>query len=168
VAGHAAKLAINQGRVIHETIDGEVIVIHLESGNYYSLRGSGSWIWQLLQDRTTVDQLVDRLVEGGTTPPEAVETAVRRFVEELLSEDLLTEADRDGAGPTELAPAHAGGTNGEFVEPKLEKYTDMRDLVRLDPVHEVGSEGWPNRADQEHTNSPAAVPDDVGVGPERR
>jgi len=149
-------------------IDGEVIVIHLESGNYYSLRGSGSRVWQLLESSTTVDHVVDRLMDGEATPREAVESAVRRFVDELLSEDLLREAEGDGARPTELAPEHGGTANGKFVEPKLEKYTDMQDLVRLDPVHEVGPQGWPNRGEQGDAKSSAAGPDDVGAELERR
>ena len=27
----------------------------------------------------------------------------------------------------------------------LEKYTDMKDLVLIDPVHQVDSAGWPER-----------------------
>jgi hypothetical protein len=31
-----------------------------------------------------------------------------------------------------------------FEMPKLSKYTDMEDLLALDPIHEVDEMGWPN------------------------
>jgi hypothetical protein len=29
------------------------------------------------------------------------------------------------------------------MDPKLEKYTDMEDLLLLDPIHDVQEVGWP-------------------------
>ena len=39
------RVRVNGPDVMHETIDGEVIVINLTSGNYYSVRGVGADIW---------------------------------------------------------------------------------------------------------------------------
>ena len=33
---------------MHETMDGETILIHLETGAYYSLDGAGADTWELL------------------------------------------------------------------------------------------------------------------------
>ncbi len=35
--------------------------------------------------------------------------------------------------------------HGHFEPPKLAKYTNMSDLLMLDPVHDVDEQGWPNR-----------------------
>ena len=40
--------SLDPKRVVHETIDGESIVIDLASGNYHSLAGSGSAIWTMV------------------------------------------------------------------------------------------------------------------------
>jgi hypothetical protein len=37
-------------------------------------------------------------------------------------------------------------TPARFVEPALNKYTDMQELLLLDPVHEVSEAGWPSKA----------------------
>src|SRR4029077_17954546 len=42
-------LRLNTPHVIHETIDDEVIVINLASGSYYSLKGAGTDVWDVLQ-----------------------------------------------------------------------------------------------------------------------
>jgi hypothetical protein len=36
------------------------------------------------------------------------------------------------------------GKQQEFSRPILTKYTDMKELLLLDPIHEVDETGWPN------------------------
>jgi len=43
-----------------------------------------------------------------------------------------------------ITPPPAG--RPPFVKPILQKYTDMADLLLLDPIHEVGEQGWPHPA----------------------
>jgi Coenzyme PQQ synthesis protein D (PqqD) len=158
--GQRARVAINRGPVIHETIDDEVIVIHLVSGNYYSLRKSGKDIWHLLEHGATLDQIVDVLAERSTTPRQEVDRSVRRLVDDLLREDLAI-VTVVGDGPSIGIAASSNGAGRaveEFAEPKLERYTDMQDLVLLDPVHEVGPEGWPHRGDPEDVDSSQNAP----------
>jgi hypothetical protein len=38
------------------------------------------------------------------------------------------------------------GEPAAFEPPLLEKFTDMEDLLLLDPVHEVDGRGWPHPA----------------------
>ena len=39
----------NGPAVVSETIDGEVIVIHLERGSYFSLRDTAAELWELVE-----------------------------------------------------------------------------------------------------------------------
>jgi hypothetical protein len=32
----------------------------------------------------------------------------------------------------------------EFVTPCLQKYTDMEELLLIDPIHEIDEVGWPS------------------------
>ena len=34
------RLRINTPKIVHETIDGETVILNLDNGNYYSLVGS--------------------------------------------------------------------------------------------------------------------------------
>jgi len=141
-----AYLRVNAPQVIHETIDGEVIVIDLGTGNYYSLKGSGAEIWDAL-DRSgaaTQDGLVTALGDRFETAREELAAGVASLAAELLAEGLIVEADasaKTGAPPSDTS----GGAKGAFETPRLEKFTDMQDLVLLDPVHEVDATGWPQR-----------------------
>jgi len=153
-----ARFTVNAPHVIHETIDGEVIIINLASGNYYSVKGSGAQIWHLIQtaSSTSVAQIsgeLERLVE---LPADGVEASVARFVEELQAEDLITAAP-GGDVPTAAAVAANGtGERVAFAQPVLEKYTDMVDLVLLDPVHEVAETGWPKQQHDAAVAEPSA------------
>ena len=43
------RLRVNRPTVISETIDGEAVVINLDSGHYYSLDGTAGEIWSLVE-----------------------------------------------------------------------------------------------------------------------
>ena len=43
-------------------------------------------------------------------------------------------------------PASPGSERLAFTPPKLERYTDMQEIILLDPVHKVDSQGWPRAA----------------------
>ena len=38
---------------------------------------------------------------------------------------------------------------GAFTEPVLEEFDDLKDLLLLDPVHDVAEAGWPVRMDDQ-------------------
>ena len=43
------RFRVNSPRVMHETIEGEVIVIDLTTGSYYSLRDASAEIWREIE-----------------------------------------------------------------------------------------------------------------------
>ena len=149
-------LRVNAPHVIHETIDGEVIVINMTTGNYYSMKGSGSAVWNALQ-RTPADpaQLAKALEPCFDASPGEIKAAVEAFVVELLAEELVVEADAPQEMTSPNAPAIQPDTR-TFERPVLEKFTDMQDLVLLDPVHEVDGAGWPHARPDEAPSTVAA------------
>jgi hypothetical protein len=138
VAGHR----VNAPTVAAETVNGEVLMIHLESGNYYSLRATGATIWEAIELGVPAPAIADAF--RGSYDVADADAVVDGFLAELVGEDLLTTTDPidpDGqAAPAWAPPA----LDGEFVAPRLEKFTDMQHLILLDPVHEVDEgQGWP-------------------------
>src|SRR4051812_39702151 len=47
--GFLVASRINSPKVIHQVFDTEVVVVNLETGNYYSVTGSGIEAWQGLE-----------------------------------------------------------------------------------------------------------------------
>src|SRR5215218_1126479 len=105
--------------VIDEAFDGEAVLVHMSTGCYYSLNAAGTAIWALLQDGRSPGSIAASL--GWDPPP------VEDFVERLRAEDLVTEAGAD-AGTTVIDAPPA------VSEPVLQRFSDMQDLLMLDPI----------------------------------
>ncbi len=139
-------LAINVPHVVHETIDGETILIHLGTGTYYSLDGVGAEIWELAVEGVSDDELAARVATRYDAEPALVQQTVGTFVEELIQEGLLTMAELVGAPVAQRGEGEAEPpATGPFVEPVLHKYTDMQEFMLVDPLHDVETDaGWPH------------------------
>jgi Coenzyme PQQ synthesis protein D (PqqD) len=141
----ARQFTVDPRRVVHETIDGETILIDLETGTYFSLRGCGSQVWALLasgwSETDVVAEMRRRYAAAGEAVGAAVAETIVRLADEGLLEDAGTEIDSP-AGNIELEAA----TPGPYVPPVLERYTDMQYFLLLDPIHEVQDGGWPHAA----------------------
>jgi hypothetical protein len=133
-------------QVIHETIEGETIIINLVTGTYYSLRGVGREIWTATAEGQSTAAIADTLTTayGGDTG--VVEAVVDSFLRELESEQLVAATEENGAGSAAGGESSPNGGSLPFEAPKLEKYTDMQDIILLDPVHQVDEHGWPHAA----------------------
>lgn len=134
---------INQPAVIAEVIDGEAIIVNLDSGTYYSLCDSGCAVWELLVQQMTVPDVVQNLASRYSSVSSVIEAGVTALLTELLNEQLLLPAE--GAPAAAPALVHADG-HQPFPPPVLDKFTDMTDLLLLDPIHEVDTQGWPHAA----------------------
>ena len=155
----AVRFQVNAPDVMHETIDGEVIAINLVTGNYYSLRGTGATVWSLVSESGPVSSrdVAGALSHRFTTERAEIEAGVERFLAELSDEGLVAngETETTQSQPPALASV-PDAPRVAFDAPTLERYTDMQDLVLLDPVHQVDQAGWPRtQADTERDDDAA-------------
>ncbi len=142
----AARFRLNQPPVIAETIDGEVMIVNLENGTYYSVTNAGALLWDALVRGSSMAALRALAAARFETDEAAVVADLDRFVAALLGEGVVVagdDADGDPARPT------AGGERVRYRGFGFERYDDMRALLVVDPVHEVGDAGWPSRADRD-------------------
>jgi hypothetical protein len=65
-------------------------------------------------------------------------------VHELVQSGLIAPSDETSLPPVE--EAERADQPEPFVAPRLERYTDMQEIILLDPVHKVDSQGWPHAA----------------------
>lgn len=160
-AADERRLSVDARQVVHELVDGELILIHLGRGNYFSLSGTGPQIWSLLSAGVSPAEVIASLAALYPDDAEAITAAVGELVDRLLAEEILVpvgEASPPDETPT-AAPADrppAAAPSGSFEAPRLEKYTDMQDYLLIDPIHEVEQPGWPQRRQ---------APDGVGADP---
>jgi hypothetical protein len=150
------QLRINQPGVIYEAIDGEVVIVNVDNGLYFSSDGVGAKLWSMIAQDESVESLIEWACGAYDTPATQVEDEIKSFVEQLTENELvlLVDATADANGEestldqyrasepaSEAAPAPAAWT-----QPELNVYSDMEELLLLDPVHDAGEEGWPQTA----------------------
>src|SRR5256885_13329441 len=98
------RFRVNSPNVIHETIEGEVILIDLKTGTYYSLRDAGAAVWQAIEQGAGEDEIAAELRSHYEASEREIQDAVRRLLAELEREGLVP-ADEGEAGPAAAAPA---------------------------------------------------------------
>lgn len=145
-----AYLRINQPKIVHDLFDDEVVIVNLDSGAYYSLEGTAKWIWQAILKKRSLTQIVQDGVAEFDAAEGEIATAITKFLDELQVEGIVstTAVAPSPSDQAEARPSATGQTTGKsaFVAPILSRYTDMQDLLLLDPIHDVGAAGWPKPA----------------------
>jgi hypothetical protein len=139
------QVQIDGQQVIHETVDGEVILIALQTGCYYSLDGTGAEVWTGLVEGRSCSEVAAELGRRYSAEPGAIPAAVSELVGLLVDEQLVTPAS-NGSTPAAGAPHVNGDPPPEtpFAAPVLHKFTDMQDFLLVDPIHDVSDAGWPH------------------------
>ncbi|HZW26296.1 MAG TPA: lasso peptide biosynthesis PqqD family chaperone [Gallionella sp.] len=74
---------------ISAEIDGELVMMSIEKGNYYGLTGIGNRIWQLLETPIKVSALCDKLVEEYDVEKAVCEADTLEFLRELSGQGLI-------------------------------------------------------------------------------
>jgi hypothetical protein len=140
----AARYALNQPPVVGEIIDGEVMVINLDTGVYYSVTGAGAAVWPMLVGGATRLEISDRVARHYDADAASVERDLGTFIALLANEAILRPRPDDvAAGPFDAVEAWPAVRYPGFG---FERYDDMQALLVIDPVHEVGDFGWPSRS----------------------
>ena len=140
----STTFCLQESQVVLEAFEDETIAVNLGSGRYYSLNLMGAETLDLLVSRREFGAVVEHLAVRYRAELSEVEAVVEGFVRLLLDEGLVTIAPGADSGGAFPAPSAAGV---RFAAPHLSVYSDMQDLLLLDPIHEVDETGWPVRAD---------------------
>jgi Coenzyme PQQ synthesis protein D (PqqD) len=141
------RFRVNTPTVTHETIDGEAVIINLDSGNYYSLVEVGSFIWGLVEKGASASEVQNLVLQTYQGNGADIDRGVQDLLAQLQQENLIVPVD--GAAALDLVqlnqtlPSNNGHEKLSFNPPSLHKYSDMQELLLLDPIHDVDEAGWP-------------------------
>ena len=138
------RFRINTPTVTHETIDGEAVIINLDSGNYYSLVEAGSFIWALVDKGASASEVQDVVQLSYEGDAADIDQGVQQLLAQLQQENLIVPVNGIPAVDlTDLTASHIGQGKPSFKAPALNKFSDMQELLLLDPIHDVDDTGWP-------------------------
>jgi hypothetical protein len=149
------RYVVNSPVVVGEIIDDEAVILDLQSGRYFNTEASGAEIWAGIEAGETAAALAGRLVARFDVAAERAAEEVSVFLK-VLEEHALVRAEpaEPGAAHVPAVPLAAG--REPFRLPFLGIHSDLDDLLRLDPIHDVDQTGWPMA--HPHAASGAATP----------
>jgi len=120
----------NIAEVAAKVIDGEAIIMNLSNGLYFSLDHTGASLWELLEAGYSLGEMAEALGSRFGVERSVVLEDATRLVGELLAEGLVHESE--GGQRQALEPV-SEAAQGAYASPVLNKYSDMADLLALDP-----------------------------------
>lgn len=80
--------------IISSKIEEELVLLSTEAGFYYSLDPIGSRIWELLSEKpSSLEKLVDELIEEYDVGRETCIRDVKEFIEEMAAKKLIVPVE---------------------------------------------------------------------------
>jgi Coenzyme PQQ synthesis protein D (PqqD) len=132
---------VDTTNISHERLHDEVIIINLASGAYYSGLGTAADLWTLLSRGASLAEAASMLAIKYACDQKTVSLDIERSLSFLVERGILQRGDAVPHQNVELMLPELA--RGAWSPPKFDEYTDMWDLIRLDPIHDVGDAGWP-------------------------
>ena len=75
------------------TIDGETVILHRDVGKYYGLNEVGTFIWELLQEPRSVEELCQEVLDAYDIERERCRNDIEALLVDLGEEDLVQVTD---------------------------------------------------------------------------
>lgn len=139
---------IKRPDIVHETIDGEAVIVNLENGVYYSLRNTGVDVWNLIEAGANLDEITNSIISRYNGSPDEIRKTIIELLVAFQKEGLVQVSTTKRVDSPVLQPTSTA-EKLDFTPPLLERYSDMQELLLLDPIHEVDEEGWPHKIEED-------------------
>lgn len=81
------NVTLNPAAVFAE-LDGEAVLLHLETGVYFGLNGVGTEIWKLIEKGHRVDRVLDLLYDEYEIDYGQLRVEVEEFLDRLVAAGL--------------------------------------------------------------------------------
>ena len=75
--------------VFAQEVDGEMVLLDMESENYFGLDEVGTAIWQAMQEKETLKEVFEVLLEQYEVEAEVLENDLSSFVAKLVESGLV-------------------------------------------------------------------------------
>ena len=143
MSGQVLSFKIASPEIASERLDGEVILVSLESGKYFNFNGTASDVFWMIErgvPREKWEELLSRYFNNS----DSMTHDINVLVSKLLTSRIITQSSAD---PITLTSNEYELPNDykrdKWISPELTEFSDLKDLILVDPVHDTSLEGWP-------------------------
>ena len=136
---------IPQSKVIYEILNNEVIAIDFKTGNYYALTCLAKQIWQMVEKQICLEKMTQVIADHYDREQKQVSKDVESFLNQLVEIGLLELDTKISHDETSDKIFQINFEQDTYEAPTVQEYTDVQNLLLLDPIHEVTDSGWPHK-----------------------
>jgi hypothetical protein len=127
--------------VAAQVMDGEVVVINLATGCYYTSNQAAGEIWPLLEQRQSLEALQTRLCDLYAVDRDTAGADLRSLLDLLEAEGIIRSATTEAESLQPESPPVAEKL--PYEPPAFEVFRDMEQLLALDPpMPDAGEIPW--------------------------
>jgi hypothetical protein len=122
----------NLGKVAWRIVDGEAVIVHVDSSAYYGLNASGTSIWEaILTTPLTTDAIAAHVSARYGLAREAALRDVEAFLVTLSREDLLVRAEAAAEVRSDRTGVSSGKSprSAAYEPPALTRFGELEQLV---------------------------------------
>ena len=87
-----------ENSVLFQAIGGEVVLLDIESGEYYGLNEVGSRIWTLIHEGRTASGILSTMLKEYDVSENVLATDIKQFLLELQAKRII---QLNGSSPTQ-------------------------------------------------------------------
>jgi len=83
------KIISRSDNYVFNEVDGELVMMNIETGSYASLNETGKSIWLQLENPKTIDSVIENLISEYEIDRTTCEQEVFPFVEKMVKDEIL-------------------------------------------------------------------------------
>ena len=120
------RLVAASDDIVAKELDGEVVIVNMANGIYYSLNRIGSFVWSQSEAGVPLERVRAILKDAYSGP---IDSDLDLFVERLVDAKLVELENDASLDITDALPV----LPTEYAAPELHAYEDVADMIALDP-----------------------------------
>lgn len=83
------QYSVNTEKIVWRNIDGEAVILNMDTGAYYSLNKTGSLIWALLCEGKALEDIITHLSDTYEIPEKRARTDILSAIDDFKKESLV-------------------------------------------------------------------------------
>jgi hypothetical protein len=83
------RYTIDSDKIAWRIVDGEAVILNLETGLYYSLDKVGTRAWQFLSEKKSCKETMDLLVDEYEVEKDIITKDLLALIDDLEKEELI-------------------------------------------------------------------------------
>ena len=133
----------NEEKVFADFADDQYIVLNHVNGEYYSFDKASSIVLKALTEGCSAENLAQAFCKRYGGEGSKASESINSFVERLTKLGIILPDGNKGGNAEQYVAAI---DSEKMPELSCEVFTDVADLLTVDPIHEVDEEaGWPHK-----------------------